>query len=124
MTDEQRPPLDPASPDGPDAPTAEPRDPGQEEFSSPDGDEFDGGRGGVTPEFPGDERPAPDGAPATDIPAPPDDPGAVAVDDHAAGEPGDLGHQAAGGPDPAADREHLVDREPLNAPNQGFRPGG
>ncbi len=70
---------------------------------------------------------APDGAPATpatDVPAPPDDRGAAAVDDHVAGEPGDVGHPAAGGLDLAVDREHLVDREPLNAPNQGFRPGG
>jgi hypothetical protein len=118
VTDEQRPPSDLASPDPADVHAAEPREPEQDEFSRPDGDEFDGSRGGVTPEFPGDERPAPDGAPETEIPPPADDPGAAAVDDHVAGAPAATGHQSVENLDRGVEREHL------NAPNQGFRPGG
>ena len=117
MTDEQR-PIDPMSPDAPDVPRAVPVDPDQDEYSRPDGDEFDGGRGGVAPEFPGDERPAPDGVPESDVPPPPDDPGAAAVDDHVAGQAGEPGHQPIDNLDPGVEGEHL------NAPNQGFRPGG
>jgi hypothetical protein len=115
-----------ATPEAPDVPGGSPRrleDPGQgypwqDEFSRPGGDEFDGGRGGVSPEYPGDERAAPDGAPASDVTAPPDDPGVAAVDDHVAGAPNDLGNPPLEGLDPG------VERERLNPPNQGFRPGG
>jgi hypothetical protein len=118
MTDEQRSPAARDLPDSPDPSPTVPIDPDPEEYLQPDGDEFDGGRGGVAPEFPGDERPAPDGVPESDVPPPPDDPGAAAVDDHVAGQPGEPGHQ------PVDNLDRGVEREHLNAPNQGFRPGG
>jgi hypothetical protein len=123
MTNDQRRPDAIEPPDGPEGAPANPASPGGEEFSRPGGDEFDGGRGGVAPEFPGspDERGAPDGppdGPGTDVPDAPDDPGASALDEHVARQPG--------GPDQLSveNLDGTIDRDRLSAPNQGFRTGG
>ena len=52
-----------------------------------------------------------------ELPAPKADPGAMGVDDHVPHEPLGLGHQ------PNDDLDRGVDRENLNSPSQGVRPG-
>jgi hypothetical protein len=52
-----------------------------------------------------------------ELPPPKPNRGAMGVDDHVANEPLGLGHQ------PDDDLDRGVDRENLNSPSQGVRPG-
>jgi len=130
MTDQQRETIAPERPDEPDPAPSAPWDhlATGGGGARPADDEFDGGRSGVSPEFPGppDEAGGPDGPPhapqddrlETVTQSPSHDPGSTAVDDRETDQAIGAGHQAAENLDRPIEREHVA------APNQGFRVGG